>query len=352
MKTKILSILIIFTLLFTYSCEKKEIVKINPNNIVKPVLSLPSSNILLEEANADDEIIFEWTKADYGTKLAINYTLEIDRKGNDFKKAYQIGVTTKNSLTLAKKDFNNSLLTFGLIEYVENEVEMRVKSSVSEYFDDIISDKKELSVNPYYTEIDYPVLYVPGSYQGWAPSNTETVVFSVNNDEVYEGYLFFPDASTELKFTRVTDWVEEHTIGDPDGSGTSGTLQVGSWGGNNIKISDGAGMHKVIADIADVDNATYTIFLTTWSLFGSATSDADINMTYNETSKLLEITSNLSAGNIIFRANATDELIFGDENGNMKLDAGNYPIEISESGNYTITMNMNKPPYKYSITKN
>ncbi|MCB0854124.1 MAG: RagB/SusD family nutrient uptake outer membrane protein, partial [Bacteroidetes bacterium] len=70
---------------------------------------------------------------------------------------------------------------------------MRVTSAIVDKFPAIGGGSSV--VDPVFTNDNYPVLYVPGGYQGWDPANTETVIKSVNSDSTYEGYFWF-DANT------------------------------------------------------------------------------------------------------------------------------------------------------------
>ena len=352
MKTKILSILTLFILIFSFACQKKELVKINPDNIVKPEISLTSSNIILEEANVDDEITFNWSSADYGVSVAVQYTLEMDRKNNDFEDALILGTTSESSVTLTKGELNSTVISFGLIEYIENDIELRVKSVISDHYDIIYSDTKSLKLTPYYTEIDYPVLYVPGDYQGWAPSNEETVIYSVNMDDIYEGYMYFDDAyQYGFKFTSQPNWDNDENIyGDEDASGTTGILANP---GNNILGADSeAGYYKLNADIGEM---TYSVLKTEWSLYGSATGTGDMAMIVDDTDNpksLLTVTGDLSVGEFVFRANASNDLFYGDTNANFKLAENDGTIEISQAGNYTVTLNLSEAIYTYTVTQN
>ena len=190
---------------------------------------------------------------------------------------------------------------------------------------------------------DYPVLHVPGSYQGWDPSNDSTVIASVNNDSTYEGYLYFADAGAQFKFINGTAW------GDPDwgDNGADGTLDPG---GANITVPD-AGYYKINVDLK---NLTYTTVKTTWGIIGDATAngwDSDQNMTFDPATGLWTATLDLTAGQIKFRANDSWDLNYGDTGADGVLDAGGDNITIPEAGTYIITLKLGAPDYTYTITR-
>ena len=186
----------------------------------------------------------------------------------------------------------------------------------------------------------YPVIYVPGSYQGWDPSKTTTVLASPNVDGRYSGYLYFPDAATQFKFTDGPAW--DVNYGD---TGADGTLDPG---GDNIVAAD-AGQYKIDVDL---NSLTYTFRKTDWGLIGSATPggwDSDQDMTYDPATNSWSIQLDLVAGEVKFRANDDWGLNYGDAGGDALLEEGAANIAIPSAGNYRIRLFLDKPDHTYSI---
>ncbi len=193
------------------------------------------------------------------------------------------------------------------------------------------------------TKANYPDLKVPGSYQGWDPSNDSTVLASVNSDDNYEGYLYFADANTQFKFLKGSAW------GDPDwgDNGADGTLDAG---GANLQVAD-PGYYKINVDLT---NLTYTVLKTDWGIIGSATADgwnSDQNMTFDPATGTWTATLDLTAGEIKFRANDGWDLNYGDTGADGVLDAGGDNISIPEAGTYNITLKLGAPDYTYTIVR-
>jgi hypothetical protein len=188
----------------------------------------------------------------------------------------------------------------------------------------------------------YPVLYVPGSYQGWDPANTATVLTSPKNDGKFEGYLYFKDAGTQFKFATGPNWTVNY--GD---TGANGTLDSG---GDNISVAD-AGMYKVNVDI---NALTFTILKTSWAIIGSATAGgwgADTDMTYDATTNSWTISADLIAGDMKFRANHDWGINLGDNNADALLQQDGKNISIPSAGNYKIKLFLAHPDYTYSIER-
>ncbi len=189
---------------------------------------------------------------------------------------------------------------------------------------------------------DYPLLYVPGSYQGWAPENDSTVLASVNSDGNYEGYLYFADAGTQFKFTPQPDWSYDWGDNDADGS-----LDVG---GANIEVAD-AGYYKINVD---TNAYTYTVELTDWGVIGDATADgwdADQNMTFDPETGMWSAVLDLTAGFIKFRANDDWGINYGDNGVDGILEQDGENIAIAEAGTYLVTLKLGAPDYTYSLER-
>jgi len=187
----------------------------------------------------------------------------------------------------------------------------------------------------------YPVIYVPGGYQGWSPA-TANQLASKNNDNTYEGYVYFPADQKEFKITLGPDW--NNNLGD---DGANGSLEPN---GANLSVPE-AGFYKFNVDLTAL---TYTLLKTEWGLIGSATADgwnSDQNMSYDAAAGTWNIIVNLVAGEVKFRANDDWGLNYGDDGANALLEAGGQNIAIPGPGTYTIKLYLDKPDYTYSIDR-
>ena len=188
--------------------------------------------------------------------------------------------------------------------------------------------------------INYPFLTVPGSYQGWNPADTATIIAAVNLDGLYEGYFWFP-ANTEFAYADGS-WINYWGDNNHDG-----TLEAGG-----AYISTPAeGFYKLNVDYSRL---THSFRRTEWSVVGSATAlgwNTDIDMTYSMSSKHWMVSVDLTPGEVKFRANHSWDLYYGDDNADGLLDAGGSPIQVNDAGLYTITLDFSKPLYRYSLAK-
>ena len=189
--------------------------------------------------------------------------------------------------------------------------------------------------------INYPFLNVPGSFQGWDPADSSTIIAAVKLDGLYEGYFWFP-ANTEFKYAAgsgTTTWGDNNH---------DGTLEPG---GANI-IAAAEGYYKLNVDYQGL---THSFLKTEWGVTGTATvngSGSDTDLSYDFSAKNWSVATNLLAGELKFRANHSWDLYYGDDDADGFLEAGGSSIRVKEPGLYTITLDFNKPVYRYFLVRN
>lgn len=187
------------------------------------------------------------------------------------------------------------------------------------------------------------VLHVPGSYQGWDPTDTANIVTSLLADGNYEGYVWFNADSTKFKYTLGPNW--DVSWGDSLGNGALKLY------GPNIKAGL-AGYYKLNVNL---NNLTHFFEKTDWAVVGDATTGGwnnDTNMTYDPVDKVWRVTLDLGQGSIKFRANSSWVLNYGDDGANGTLDKDGANIAVPGPGNYTITLDLSKAVYTYKFKYN
>ncbi len=352
---KKLSILILAIGLFSLlSCKKDETKAVLSTSPGTPALTVPGGAAIVLDSNKKTEpLIYDWSAADFGPTVVITYTLQMDKQGNNFSHPTALGaVNSLLTFSLLTNDLNSKLLPLLFDPSVPEALpmEFRVKGVVKDINGNAIDTIKPVysasiqqSITPYYAPIIYPLLNVPGSYQAWNPADPTTTIASVGSDDKYEGYMYFPDANTEFKYAKGswdTNW------GD---TGANGSLEPG---GDNIKAAE-PGYYKLNVSLVEL---THEFLKTDWGLIGDATPggwDNDTDMTYDPATKVWTLTVALTAGKIKFRANNAWDLNYGDTGGDGSLEEGGTDIELPEgAGNYTVTLNLSNPVYKYKLVKN
>lgn len=184
--------------------------------------------------------------------------------------------------------------------------------------------------------VGYPKVYIPGDYQGWDFGNTETSLSSVENDKIYEGYKYFPQDNMGFLVARFPS--ASLVLGDNNGDGT---LEMN---GDTIRAGV-AGLYRIEVNL---NNNTYTLQRTEWSLFGSATGGSDLPMAWNADEEAMEAFIDLMPGEFKFRANNDWTINLGDNNADAILTQDGADISI-DGGGYHVLLYIDKPDYSYEI---
>lgn len=302
------------------------------------------TSIVLEKDGADENSIdFTVTAADFGTTGTVRYILEVDAAGAQFAAPVALGESDSNIISVNVAELNEALLGKGLEFGVAGQADFRVKATINLPLNPIYGETLTLTVTPYDATVAFPVMYVPGDYQGWDPSNEATVLYSVNFDNKFKGYVHILGGSREFKVNETNSW--DINYGD---NGADGSLERD---GSNLKVA-ADGTYELNVDLAA---KTYTIGeVKRWGIVGSATAggwDTDTPMdVFDKTTNSLKITTDLKAGEFKFRANNNWDNNFGGANG--ELTGGGPNIAIAADGNYTITLNFGAEAVTYTLTKN
>jgi starch-binding outer membrane protein SusE/F len=343
MKKKSLLYFLVAGIMILASCTKEEVGPVIQDPTA-PVITAPATGLVLElsELNAADTITFTWSAAtDYGFAAAVSYKVQLSLPGDNFGNPLTLISSTELGGQITKGELNNMLMAAELAPSVAVDLQVRVAASVSDVVPSAYSEALTMSVKPYRVIVNYPKLYVPGSYQGWAPDKAP-VLSSLLSNEKYEGYIWFADANTNFKFTAGPNW--DKNWGD---DGADGTMEPN---GANIVAVD-PGFYKINVDVPAL---TYTFLKTTWGFVGDATGSWDVDqlMTFDAATGTLSKTLDLAVGKIKFRANGAWDINLGDNKTNLSLEYGGDDIPIATAGNYTITLDLRGPIYTYVIVKN
>lgn len=344
---KISILFLIIGMVAFFSCKKDETkvtIKATPDS---PVLTLEEGKVIvLLEADKDVPITFTWSKADYGAQVVVAYNVQVDQQGNGFADAVTLGIVTNElSLTITTEDLNNKLLAMESDPTLPQPLalEFRVEATINSNVQAAISPIVNQSITPYFVEIVYPILGVPGSYQGWNPADSTTSIASVKSDGKYDGYLWFGIDNAMFKYTQGPSW--DNNWGD---NGADGTLEP-----NGADIP--AGLMGYYHLKVDLNALTHTFLRTEWGVIGDATPggwDTDTDMTWDPVEQVWTVTLDLTAAKIKFRANHAWDLNYGDDDANGTLEEGGADITVPSAGNYTVTLNLSKPVFRYTLVKN
>ncbi|MNS76577.1 hypothetical protein D3C72_1101290 [compost metagenome] len=340
------------------SCKKDETMAIATEG--KPsALSASSQDVVLLEANATKEAVkFSWTKADYGYEAVVKYTLQADKKGNNFAKPASFVLTVpgggnsyEQALTVLQF---NTLLTDLQLEPTEvSEIELRVASQISTTIDAIYSSSIPMKVVTYAGKPKEMYLVGGSTSIGW--SEAAALPFTLLGDGKFESYQYLTVVGDGFKILPTKgSWSGD--MGMKDGS--PGTLTEQNE--KNIPVT-ADGYYRIYLEMTTISKGIYTLKPSSWGVIGDATPgswDTDTNMTYDPASKTWKVTMNLTAGKQ-FKFRLNDEWTTnygstaasdGDTALSGSLSPGGKNFGVAAGGSYTITLDAINQTY--SMVKN
>lgn len=356
-----------FLLITAVSCKKEgEMLRANESTSFSASLTTSTDSVVLAPANDSDTVVtFTWPAVNYGTGIAVTYTLEMDQPADTagttgWSRAQQY-IVGANVLKygFAGKDINNVMQTLGL--FGATPLVFRVVANVTQYNGSAssipasYSSVARVAVTPYITN-----LFVPGAYQGWDPASAPTLDPVAGHPGLFEGYVDIVGSGNQgFKYTNAPDW-NHINYGDATGEVGSGTMTTdGNAGG--LSVANG-GYYELSANL---NNLSWTATPTTWSIIGDATPggwNTDTQLSYDATNQVWTATVAMKqAGSFKFRANDAWVIDFGIDNaGNLQYaDNPLLPynpnlnnLSVPADGTYLITLDLHvSQHYTYSAVK-
>lgn len=300
-------------------------------------------------------LTLSWEDANYGTTpTEITYEVEIDKTGDNFDTPLVLTSTTNTFVTINSAALNTAVLTIGLTPFSQGSIDVRIKSSVgSEGSEILYSNVINYLVTPFST--DLPKLYVIGNFLNasgygadWSPAATlPSLASSAFGQTDFEGYVMMNVPSPEFKLLP-TNTSFDGDYGD-DGNFAGTLAQTGE---SNIQLSS-AGYYRIRANTSTL---TYTVAPVSWGIIGAATPtgwDSDTDLTYNPTTKKLEIASiYLNPGPFKFRGNNawSNGFDLGTVNADGYLVDGGDLTFSGPAGNYKVILDLSNPRrYTYEL---
>jgi hypothetical protein len=321
--TKILAISCLGLLLLP-SCKKDETRVVSSVGKVGTLTASSTSPALSKATSADVAVTFTWPATPVsGYAAKVTYTLQIDKKGNNFADAKEVTLTTA-SKTYTVGDLNEILLGLKLSFETATDVDVRVKSALAPNLAPDYTNVITLNVKP------YPLvsfIYVPGAYQGWSPSSADSLK-SATSDGVYTGIINF-SAADKLEFKLTPAKVWDHSYGTNDNS-----TVIYDGGSNNLK-APGVGLYWVTVDL-NTKKLTFTAVAAYYSVIGSGSPTGDwgkdADMKYNNGTSVWEITGSFT-GEFKVRKNHDWTISYG----TPKTGADGVTLASSDDNNLNVT---------------
>lgn len=308
---------------------------------------------LRPETPTNPGLSLTWAEADFGTPTEITYAIEIDKTGDEFDTPFVVTSTTNTFATITSEELNSAVLGVGLTPFTQEGIDIRIKATIGTGTNESFSNTIVYLVTAYST--DLPKLYVIGNFLSnsgygadWSPAATlPSLASSAFGQTDFEGYVMMNVPSPEFKLLP-TNTSFDGDYGD-DGNFAGTLAQTGE---SNIQLSS-AGYYRIRANTSTL---TYTVAPVSWGIIGAATPtgwDSDTDLTYNPTTKKLEIASiYLNPGPFKFRGNNawSNGFDLGTVNADGYLVDGGDLTFSGPAGNYKVILDLSNPRrYTYEL---
>jgi hypothetical protein len=219
---KILTLLVLPLVLL--SCDKDE-ERVVVRQGAAPTLSATATTLELNSSAANQEAItFSWTPMDltwshpeYKYSGAVNYSLQIDRAGNNFASPIEVDLGRGQERKYTVGELNAILVDqVELTPFASEDIEVRLKTVIGPNVEPVFSNALSLSVTPY-ADVKFAPVYMVGSATEFEWDNTKATPMFYTEEapfhHTYTGYL----KAGALKFlTNLGQWAPQY---GNDGSG-------------------------------------------------------------------------------------------------------------------------------------
>lgn len=193
---------------------------------------------------------FEWSAADYGVSIPVEYTIEADVDAT-FSNPTEVATGLRStSYTMTVNDANGLALEMGLIPFEATTIYMRVTSEVEiEDTEALVSTSIERTLTPYVTEFES--IYAIGAGVGgwdWALANE---IYGTGPSTYSAIIQFIAEGDANFRFLEVEgDWTSTSYNYDFFASGTVDPLLENNMDGDtNFKFVGTTGYYRVTLDL-------------------------------------------------------------------------------------------------------
>lgn len=209
----IMSLIAVVSLSAACTTDLEQVQILPLDQVTAPVLEdLAFEEIVITSKNMGEKVSFAWSKADFGAQAVVSYSLAARNAGNEVL----ISSTGELKMEVAYEAINSAMALavkdggLGLVPEIAADVELYIVAAVGNQR--VESNAFTVSITPTSAEKVYPMIYMPGSYQGWNPADAATkfqVLYEFAGGGVFEGIADFGasnDTAREWKFTKEANW--------------------------------------------------------------------------------------------------------------------------------------------------
>ena len=307
-------------------------------------------SIVLDKATPSNSVtLLTWSDARlvYGEDQTYKVTLEV---GDGAESVLASGMYDTN-FSMTVDALNEAVIAAGGVEEAASDVVFRVYACCESIPDGVVSNEVTIKVTTYIATFP-DKMWLPGSYQGWAPATAPSLAQSKNTKGMYQGFIDLTTADgsdAKFKFSPNPRWegdfgfsdVTVETKGNEDLPFAVAYAETVA--GNDIAVP--SGMYYIKLD--KKFGTLFMIQVKNLELIGSFSNWSGIAMDWDASAGTWTAsgTYNLSGEDKFkIRFNSNWDNSFGGEIGNVVFGGGDIPFTKGE-GTYKIVFNVSSSDF-------
>ena len=303
------------------------------------------TSVVLDKSTPSESVaLLSWSEARlvYGEDVSYKVTLSVG-EGEETVLASGLFDT---SFAMTVDALNEAAIAAGAAEAAESELTFKVYACCESLPEGIVSNEAKITVTTYIATFP-DAMWLPGSYQGWAPATAPSLKQSAKTKGMYQGFVDLTTADgadVQFKFSPNPRWEGDFGFSDvtveTKGSGelSFAVASAATVSGDNIVVPSGIYYIKL-----DKKFGTLTMVQTkNLELIGSFAASGwgkGLEMEWNGTSKTWTSKQNidLAAGDEFkFRFNSNWDYSFGGTAEKVDFAGGN--IVFQKTGTYKVIL--------------
>ncbi len=309
------------------------------------IASAPSSITLIGE-DEEEVVVFNVNPADFGTPMEVTYIIQMDRPGNNFANAADLGSSTSTTVEVKAADINRRAVSRGIIAGEAGPMEFRVRAVPSRSLSALEGAAVTINVTTFADPVALRNLFLVGeaTARGWNNNDNNPALFRDPENPDLFVYSGFFNAGGFKVLENLGAWQPQYGTND----GTSIAVNPGNGSDPDVFNVPAAGYYTFTFDLAAetfslVPIANVPAVFGTVGIIGSATANGwDASTAMNQLAfdkHIYYLTATLSNGEMKFRADNDWAVNWGSNtaiSGRATQDGPNIPVE---AGTFKIWFN-------------
>lgn len=327
-----------------WSCENEEnLMILEPQEAAFAIITPDngSSTILNKETPNNTALTFTWEKVSYGAPTIVTYTVQFAASNTEFAAPIDITTSTSTHASITVAELNTRALALGLIPGEEGTIDVRIKSTVGTTLSEPkLSTPITIALTPYRGVFPKVDLYLvgPGTAAGWDVNNNNMPIYRDPKENAKQYYTGYFKADGFKLIEQLGFWAPMYgangasvqyraTEGDAD----PGVFPTPAAGYYSFEINLEELTYKITPYTGPM--TTYaTIGLTGSVLTGDDSGwETEVPLVKSDFDPhIWKVTQTFKAGKMKFKANNSWDVSWGDNGGDILVEAGKYEIWFND----------------------